>query len=132
MKKYRKQYLPKINDGPGTIQDSDVNDYINDSGDNIDAPILVPYDPKHFWQYIRQIIREEIANAEKAKTPHPTYETPGLTYKPLYKVAEVCSLFHVTKTTIYDWIRHGKLKPYKIRSRVYFLWQDIQQLLRPD
>ncbi|WP_367115549.1 helix-turn-helix domain-containing protein [Chitinophaga sp. CB10] len=35
------------------------------------------------------------------------------------------------QSTIYDWIKHGKLKPYKIRSRVYFLWNDIQQLLQP-
>ena len=40
-------------------------------------------------------------------------------------------MFQVTKPTIYDWIRHGKLKPFKVRSRVYFLWQDIQKLL-PD
>lgn len=43
--------------------------------------------------------------------------------------AEVCAIFKVTKPTIYDWIKHGKLKPYKIRSRVYFLWNDIQQLI---
>ena len=62
----------------------------------------------------------------------PEYETFGMTCKPLYKIAEVCAMFYVSKPTIYDWIKHGKLKPYKIRSRVYFLWQDIQQLLRPN
>ena len=75
------------------------------------------------------MIREEVRQAEIPRSDQPAYETPGLTYKPLYKIAEVCTLFHVTKPTIYDWIRHGKLKPFKIRSRVYFLWQDIQQLL---
>jgi len=95
------------------------------------TPMLFPYEPDQFWQSIRQIIREEVGQAERQRPPAPAYETPGLTYKPLYKIAEVCALFHVTKPTIYDWIRHGKLKPYKIRSRVYFLWQDIQQLLHP-
>lgn len=47
-------------------------------------------------------------------------------------MAEVCQLFHVSKPTIYDWVRLGKLKPYKIRSRVYFLWQDISVLLYPE
>jgi len=42
------------------------------------------------------------------------------------------AIFYVTKPTIYGWVKHGKLKPYKIRSRVYFLWQDIQQLLNPE
>jgi excisionase family DNA binding protein len=94
------------------------------------SPILFPYEPELFWRSIRQIIREEMGSMEKAKLPSPSYETPGLIYKPLYKIAEVCSLFQVTKPTIYDWVRHGKLKPFKIRSRVYFLWQDIEQLLK--
>jgi excisionase family DNA binding protein len=96
------------------------------------TPILFPYEPQEFWQSIRQIIREEVSNAEKQKPTAASFETIGLTYKPLYKIAEVCALFHVTKPTIYDWIKHEKLKPYKIRSRVYFLWQDIQQLLHPE
>jgi excisionase family DNA binding protein len=53
-----------------------------------------------------------------------------LTYKPLYKIKEVCDFFQVTRPTLYDWIKDGKLKPYKIKSRVYFLHSDIQQLLQ--
>ena len=93
------------------------------------TPMLFPYDPEQFWQQVRQIIREEINNAEKYRPEATAYETKGMTFKPLYKIAEVCSLFQVTKPTIYDWIKHGKLKPFKIRSRVYFLWQDLQNLL---
>jgi excisionase family DNA binding protein len=52
-----------------------------------------------------------------------------MTYKPLYKIADICALFHVSKPTVYDWVKYGKLKPYKIRFRVFFLYQDIQQLL---
>jgi excisionase family DNA binding protein len=99
---------------------------------NLVTPILFPYDPEQFWQSIRQIVREEVSSVEKQRPVSPRYETPGLTYKPLYKIAEVCSLFHVTKPTIYDWVRHGKLKPFKIRSRVYFLWQDIERLMHPS
>lgn len=96
------------------------------------TPMLFPFEPEQFWKVIRQIIREEMASIEKTTSVTPSYETPGMAYKPLYKIAEVCKLFQVTKPTIYDWVRHGKLKPYKIRSRVYFLWQDIQQLLNPS
>ena len=95
------------------------------------TPMLFPYDPEKFWQSIRSIIREEVSSAEKQRPVSPAYETPGMTYKPLYKIAEVCSIFHVTKPTIYDWVKHGKLKPFKIRSRVYFLSQDIQRLMQP-
>ena len=102
------------------------------SNGNVVTPMLFPYEPEQYWQQVRQIIREEVSNIEKKNPVSPNYETPGLTYKPLYKMAEVCALFHVTKPTIYDWVKHGKLKPFKIRSRVYFLWLDIQQLLSPD
>lgn len=104
----------------------------NVSNGNINTPMLFPFEPEELLQSIRQIVREEVTNVEKQKGVTTSFETPGLTYKPLYKIAEVCSMFHVTKPTIYDWVKHGKLKPYKIRSRVYFLWQDIQQLLNPE
>ncbi len=104
----------------------------NDTSGQFTTPILFPYDPSQYWESIRQIIREEILAVEKFKSIVPQSKTPGLTYKPLYKIAEVCQIFHITKPTIYDWVRHGKLKPFKIRSRVYFLWQDIERLMHPS
>ena len=38
----------------------------------------------------------------------------------------------VSRHTIYDWLKHGKLKPYKVRSRLYFLWNDIQDMLQTE
>ncbi len=96
------------------------------------APMWFPFDPDQFWQRVRLIIREEVTNAEKSGPAEPLYETPGLTYKPLFKLTEVCKLFQVTKPTIYEWIRRGRLKRHKIESRVFFLWNDIQQLLQPE
>lgn len=97
---------------------------------NSSVPILFPLDPEKFWEQLRMIIREEVDKAEKKKRPVSSdFETPGLTQKPLYKLGEVCKLFDISRPTVYDWIKHGKLRPFKIRSRVYFLWNDIQQLL---
>jgi excisionase family DNA binding protein len=93
------------------------------------TPILFPYDPSVFWESIRKIIREEINIGEREKHNILHFETPGLTYKPLYKITEVCKIFQISKPTIYDWVKHGKLKPFKIRSRVYFLWQDLEKLM---
>lgn len=96
-------------------------------------PILFPIDPDEFWKQMRQIIQEEVNNMGKTKRGSGfEFETPGLTYKPLYKIAEVCKVFQVTRPTVYDWIKHGKLKPYKIQSRVYFLWKDIHMLLNSN
>jgi excisionase family DNA binding protein len=94
-------------------------------------PMLVPIEAKEFWSTIREIIRDELKNA---KTDLPTNqnitETNGLTEKPLYKIQEVCTIFKITKPTIYDWIKHGKLKKIKIRSRVYFLGSDVRELMQ--
>ncbi|HEY6899610.1 MAG TPA: helix-turn-helix domain-containing protein [Puia sp.] len=43
---------------------------------------------------------------------------------------EVCKFFNISKPAVYDWIKNGILKPLKIQSRVYFLYQDVQLLLK--
>lgn len=101
-----------------------------DKHSSIVTPILIPYDPEEFWMSMRKIIREEIANARTTCNPTSVLEVSGMTHKPLFKMSEICAIFEISKPTVYDWIKHGKLKPYKIRSRVYFFWQDIQQLLQ--
>jgi excisionase family DNA binding protein len=98
---------------------------------NVSVPILIPFEPEEFWAQIRVIIREEVTRNQKEQPALASImETPGLTEKPLYKIQEICSLFKITKPTIYDWIKHGKLKRVKIRSRVYFLGSDIKQLMQ--
>jgi excisionase family DNA binding protein len=100
-------------------------------GANTSVPILIPFEPEEFWSQIRVIIREEVSrNQRELPAQIPIMETPGLTEKPLYKIQEICSIFKITKPTIYDWIKHGKLKRVKIRSRVYFLGSDIKQLMQ--
>ncbi|HVU96895.1 MAG TPA: helix-turn-helix domain-containing protein [Puia sp.] len=66
------------------------------------------------------------------KLNHGSYPTtpPGMTARPLLTIKEVCDLFQITKPTVYEWTRHGKLKPYKVRARVYFLMSDIESLLK--
>ena len=97
-----------------------------------ETPMLFPYEPEEFWKKLRELVREELQILYREKAVEIEHSVPGLDYKPLYKMGEVCAMFRVTRPTIYDWIKHGKLKPYKIRSRVYFLWNDIEVLWRGD
>lgn len=95
------------------------------------VPMLFPYEPDIYWEQLRKIIREEIARTGKVKGQEAALmETPGLTQKPLYKIAEICQLFKVSRTTVHDWVKCGKLRKVKVRSRVYFLGNDIQQMLQ--
>lgn len=93
------------------------------------VPILIPYAPEEFWAEMRKIISEELKNIKVPDKPPVNYKIEGLNYKPLFKIEEVCRIFSISRPTIYEWTKDGKLKPFKIRSRVYFLWDDIQRLL---
>jgi hypothetical protein len=50
------------------------------SNRNIVTPMLFPFEPEQFWQCIREIVREEVSNAERKKPPSPLFETPGMTF----------------------------------------------------
>lgn len=94
-------------------------------------PLLFPFEPSEFWIQIRKIVKEEITNAQRLTSHTPSLTLlPGMTQKPLYKIAEICTLFNISKPTVYEWVKEGKLRRVKIRSRVYFLGNDIQQLLQ--
>ncbi len=96
-----------------------------------DMPVLIPVEAGEFWKQIRQIVRDEMLAVISGKnTGKVAMETPGLTQKPLYKISEVCVIFNITRPTVYEWIKAGKLRPVKIRSRVYFLGSEIQALLK--
>ena len=103
-----------------------------------DTPILVPIEMEEFWEQMRTIIREELklmiaANVCSAKkTGANGKETNGFRTKPLYDMKELVSLFNVSRSTIYEWVTCGILKPRKIRGRVYFLWADIEKLLKEE
>lgn len=101
----------------------------NNKKTNVKTPMLFPYEPDQFWEIMRAIIREEIRSTNTAQNNRGLEKVEGLTYKPLLKIGEVCALFQVSRPTIYNWIKHGQLRQYKIRRSVYFLWNDIQQLL---
>ncbi len=90
------------------------------------APFLFPYEPDAFWQVMRGIIQEEILKEAKAQRESVALTTSGLTYKPVFKMKEVCAILEVTRPTIYKLIKNGTLRPVKVQSRLVFLYQDLQ------
>jgi hypothetical protein len=91
--------------------------------------ILFPYEPDELWEKIRQLLRSEIQNAKEHNAKSVEYTTPGLVQKPLYKAHEVCTMLQISRQTLHQWVKEGILKSYKIKSRVFFLWNDIEKLI---
>jgi len=83
---------------------------------------------------IRTIVRQEMER-EKLKWPKEGPENPkdvpGLLQKPLYSMQEVRQLFgNVSRSTVYAWVKDGRLQPRKLKGKVYFLWEEIEQALK--
>ena len=93
-----------------------------------DTPMLFPMAPAEFWKQIKTTIEEVVkANIQQASFQIPTDHLPE---KTLLKLSDVCAVFQVSKPTVYDWLRQGKLKSFKIKSRRYFLRADIETMIR--
>jgi predicted DNA-binding transcriptional regulator AlpA len=83
--------------------------------------------PAEFWKQIKATV-EEVVNA---KIIQPTIQPPTdhLPEKALLKASDVCAIFQVSKPTVYDWLRHNKIKSFKIKSRRYFLRAEIEAMI---
>lgn len=103
---------------------------MNSVMDNKMMPMLIPYEPKEFWDMIRKIVCEELEQL-KVQRSH-LLDTPGLTEKPLYKVAEICELFKISRPTVNEWARKGQLRKVKVGARVFFLGKDIDRILEGE
>lgn len=93
-----------------------------------EVTMLFPYEPTEFWQQMKKMMEEVMEQKNTSTTPSQSANQSSP--KQLLKAKEVCELFQVSKPTVYDWMNQGKLKSIKIRSRRFFLWQDIEELIK--
>lgn len=92
-------------------------------------PTLVVIPEQVLMEKLREVIRAEL---HMMSNPTVEYAVPGLTQKPVYKASEICKLLSISRQTLHTWVREGILKPHKIKSRVFFLWTDIEELIGND
>ena len=92
-----------------------------------DTPMLFPIDPQAFWERMKELI-EKVIN-EKLQQP-VVKKDDFIPKETLLKISEVCSIFRVTKPTVYEWMRLGKLKSFKIERRRYFVREHIEAIIR--
>lgn len=93
-----------------------------------ETPMLFPITPTEFWTQIRTTIDEVVT--EKLNQQLPTQTNSQLPQKALLKASDVCEIFHVSRPTLYEWLKQKKLKSFKIKSRRYFSREDIEAVIR--
>lgn len=89
--------------------------------------ILIPMEPDEFWSGIRKVLDESIKEYFSKSNQAGTESRP-----PLLKTTDVCKILKVSKPTIYEWLRIGKLPSVKIQSRRYFRWKDVDELIESN
>ena len=93
-----------------------------------ETPMLFPITPSEFWKQIRIIIEQVISEKLSQQKISPT--NSHLPEKALLKASDVCTIFQVSKPTLYEWLKQKKLKSFKIKSRRYFSREDIDAVIR--
>jgi hypothetical protein len=96
--------------------------------------VLIPVDAGQFFSEVRKIVREELdamPAASGSGNASANFRVDGLVQKPLFDMDELRHLFGgVSRSTIYEWIGEGLLKPKKMKGKVFFLWVDIEKMLK--
>ncbi len=90
-----------------------------------ETPIFFPVAPNEFLKRIR-LMMEEVVDA-KIKQDHSI--PSELAEKTLLLPKEVCTILRVSKPTLYTWMKQGRLKSFKIKSRRYFARTDIEKII---
>lgn len=90
--------------------------------------ILFPFPAEEMWEKIREVVRTELQKFNSGNKQVDT-QTPGFVQKPIFKATEVCAILQISRQTLHMWVKEGVLKAYKIKSRVFFLWTDIEKLI---
>ena len=91
-----------------------------------EVQMLFPMDPKEFWQKLRTIVEQVVIEHSNR------FDAAGgqnIHRGALLKVNEVCSIFRISKPTLYEWMNNGKLPSIKIESRRFFQLEDVEKLI---
>jgi len=85
----------------------------------------------NFYEVTPEELQEQIANNVKSQLQDffehykPKQPNDYLTRQ------EVADMLRIDLSTVHNWCKKGKLKPYGIGHRVYFLRSDIEKSLTP-
>ena len=46
-----------------------------------------------------------------------------------YSADQICEMLGISKPTIHEWRRRGILRVYRLGSRVYYKWEDVENAM---
>ncbi len=92
-----------------------------------DVQMLFPMEPKEFWQKLKVIVEQVVIEHSSSPPSINVYDQNSR--RPLLKTKEVCSILKISKPTLYEWLKKGKLESVKIETRRYFKPEDIDKLI---
>lgn len=80
--------------------------------------------PEQFEESIRNAVKSQFESLKKEINPVKSKEE-------YLSRREVADLLKIELSTLHNWCKKGKLEPYGIGNRVYFLRSDIEKALVP-
>ena len=90
-------------------------------------PMMVPMTQSEFWDKMQSIVEKVVeAKLSTATSSNPTL----IPEKALLKASEVCTIFQISKPTLYEWLKQNRIASFKIQSRRYFSRQDSEAMIR--
>ncbi|MGN6196895.1 MAG: helix-turn-helix domain-containing protein [Ginsengibacter sp.] len=89
--------------------------------------ILIPMEISEFWKELKSIVEQAVLKHIPQKPP---VQLPIEGFPTLLKVKEVCELLGVSKPTIYEWMREGKIPSLKLGAHRLFDAADIEAVIQ--
>jgi excisionase family DNA binding protein len=95
-----------------------------------DVQMLFPMEPKEFWQKLKAIVEQVVIEHSNTGPTIDTGDQNGP--RPLLKVKEVCKILKISKPTLYEWMKQGRIESVKIKTRRYFKEVDVEKLIESN
>lgn len=93
-------------------------------------PVMIPISQAEFWEKMLLLL-EKVVDARMTSATDPD-SGALIPQKALLKASEVCTIFQISKPTLYEWLKQNKIASFKIQSRRYFARTDIEAMIRQN
>jgi excisionase family DNA binding protein len=91
--------------------------------------ILIPMEISQFWKELKSVVEQAVLQQIPQQLPAKV-TIDG--FPTLLKAKEVCSMFGISKPTLYEWMRNGKIPSVKIGARRFFDASDLEAIIKDN